>query len=478
MTNFILNLRKIKGGNMDKKSIIIIFFIFTRLLFAQETIITPSQVYTDFENNSVRASDNYNKLQGGNIIIKGTILFISTELFQNNKYAILLYDNDENKKIKVSFSTTNKDLIMKLNKGEKFSISGFLTNFATLNCFEFGIRPENINGTSLEKTNKYEKSDFGYTDYEFSYAEYKMGSVSFEDTHNNKVIKITGKIERMGNGITNNLGVIVFTGYTGSEFKKNEKGLPIVTTFKKIECNFPYEFTSKDMKSAGTKITIVGKYKTKSTFLENVWGGSFALELHDCTFSNEEVTENSNLENDENNVKQEETIERNKLTFIDSRDNEVYEYIEIGNKQWMIENFRYYCNGSYCFNSNSNNCKDYGRLYTYIAAKDNAPAGWRLPTKEEWQELIEKFGGAKIAGKYLLYNGSSGFNAQLGGDMKVDGSFERLNQYGFYWSSNISKTLIGENHAYYIFFSSKSNEVGNNHTKQSSGLSVRYIKDK
>jgi hypothetical protein len=67
--------------------------------------------------------------------------------------------------------------------------------------------------------------------------------------------------------------------------------------------------------------------------------------------------------------------------------------------------------------------------------------GWRLPTREEWIEMVELFGGIPESGSFptesykaLVYGGGSGFNAQLGGWME-SGNFERLTREGIYWTS-------------------------------------------
>jgi uncharacterized protein (TIGR02145 family) len=55
-----------------------------------------------------------------------------------------------------------------------------------------------------------------------------------------------------------------------------------------------------------------------------------------------------------------------------------------------------------------------------------------LPTKDDFDELIQCQGGINIAGSKLLNGGSSGFNALLGG--KYNNSFSSLDEIGFYWT--------------------------------------------
>ena len=75
--------------------------------------------------------------------------------------------------------------------------------------------------------------------------------------------------------------------------------------------------------------------------------------------------------------------------FEDSRDGELYKTVTIDGTEWLAENFRFRCKGSLILADDKNNLKTKGRLYTYEAAMEYAPAGWRLPTTSEWESLIQ-----------------------------------------------------------------------------------------
>jgi len=60
----------------------------------------------------------------------------------------------------------------------------------------------------------------------------------------------------------------------------------------------------------------------------------------------------------------------------------------------MAENLDYSMPGSYV-NKNGD------RFYTWEAAKKACPAGWHLPSKKEWDILVNRFGGFKA----LFYAG-------------------------------------------------------------------------
>lgn len=88
-------------------------------------------------------------------------------------------------------------------------------------------------------------------------------------------------------------------------------------------------------------------------------------------------------------------------SFMDLRDGRVYKTTTIGSQTWMAENLNYETEGSFCYENKPANCKKYGRLYTRDAALKACPAGWHLPSMDEFKVLVETVGGEKIAGEKL-----------------------------------------------------------------------------
>jgi hypothetical protein len=118
-----------------------------------------------------------------------------------------------------------------------------------------------------------------------------------------------------------------------------------------------------------------------------------------------------------------------------------YPTVRINGKTWMAQNLDYEVAGSWCYDNDPSNCRKYGRLYTWEAAKRACAAvGWRLPTDAEWRAMAKMYGGAdddasdggKAAYRVLIQGGSSGFSAQLGGDRDSNGDFYRLGSWGRY----------------------------------------------
>jgi uncharacterized protein (TIGR02145 family) len=102
-------------------------------------------------------------------------------------------------------------------------------------------------------------------------------------------------------------------------------------------------------------------------------------------------------------------------SFTDPRDNKTYKTVKIGSQTWMAENLDFHGEDGFlglCYGDKPKekirqpeNCKKYGRLYNWNEAMKACPAGWHLPTKEEWQKLSDFAGGDSIAGKKLKAKG-------------------------------------------------------------------------
>ncbi|WP_173474561.1 FISUMP domain-containing protein [Fibrobacter succinogenes] len=88
-------------------------------------------------------------------------------------------------------------------------------------------------------------------------------------------------------------------------------------------------------------------------------------------------------------------------SFKDSRDGQTYKTVKINEQWWMAENLNYESENSFCFYDNPSKCEEYGRHYTWAAAKTACPSGWHLPDTTEWNTLINLMGGKDEAGKIL-----------------------------------------------------------------------------
>ena len=136
-----------------------------------------------------------------------------------------------------------------------------------------------------------------------------------------------------------------------------------------------------------------------------------------------------------------------KGTMKDPRDGKNYKTVKIGNQTWMAENMNFATPMSSCYWGFPDNCKKSGRLYGWQAALFNAcPDGWHLPTKEEFEKLIEAVGGRTSAKKMLKSksgwkNGDNGTDAfgfsVLPAGVGYLGFYDQGGKGGFFWSSTL-----------------------------------------
>jgi len=175
---------------------------------------------------------------------------------------------------------------------------------------------------------------------------------------------------------------------------------------------------------------------------------------------------------------EEQRIEKLFDYFTDPRDGQKYRTVKIGGKTWMAQNLNYQpqTGNSWCYDDNNSNSDTYGRLYDWNTAKSISPAGWHLPTRQEWNDLAKAAGG-DVAGATLksgiYWNGTNdyGFSALPGGYLCTDGCFKSIGIIGSWWTA----TEHGDN-AYYrdMGNNDKVNELDDS---KELGLSVRCVKN-
>jgi uncharacterized protein (TIGR02145 family) len=200
--------------------------------------------------------------------------------------------------------------------------------------------------------------------------------------------------------------------------------------------------------------------------------------------------------------------EMNFITPVTDIDGNLYKTVKIGSQIWMAENLRvlHYRSGGeiknypdntawsnlddtwtggYCdYNNTVNNL--YGKLYNSFAvlnAGKLCPAGWRIPTADDWLTLINYLGGYYEAGGKLKEAGTShwkspntgtnesGFTALPGGYRWYDGIFHSFTEMAMFWGEGSGGGVL------HFALSNTGNSIMSEGANSTEGNSVRCIKE-
>jgi uncharacterized protein (TIGR02145 family) len=188
---------------------------------------------------------------------------------------------------------------------------------------------------------------------------------------------------------------------------------------------------------------------------------------------------------------QEDGMNRDTGSFLDTRDKKMYRSVKIGTQVWMADNLNYAVStGSSCYNLDTAFCKTYGRLYEWSAALKACPPGWHLPTGAEWNILSEYLGdqaGEKLKepgtlhweGPDAVVRGDSRFDALPAGSKNVDPSDRPnhmgLNQRAYFWTASTG-TPAGKGSARYLDY--LDDVIHPYEEWKIFGFSVRCLRDK
>ena len=175
-------------------------------------------------------------------------------------------------------------------------------------------------------------------------------------------------------------------------------------------------------------------------------------------------------------------VSSNTGEMVDKRNGKKYKTVTMGKLTWMAENLNYWTSQSTCYNDAEAMCKKYGRLYEWDAAKTACPKGWHLPSKQEFESLLNSVGGQPIAGKALRSktgwnSGKNGtdyfsFSAFPAGYKDEKGRFNNEGISTTFWTATDKRGKASS-----IHLDSKNVEAQINNNGKRFGYSVRCVKD-
>jgi uncharacterized protein (TIGR02145 family) len=191
-------------------------------------------------------------------------------------------------------------------------------------------------------------------------------------------------------------------------------------------------------------------------------------------------------------------------------DGNTYKTVTIGTQTWMAENLRVarYKDGTaiplvtdatswanlttpgFCWYNNDEATykATYGALYNWytVSTGNLCPAGWHVPTNDEWITLATYSGGSSPDGGKIKETGTAhwsspntgatnetGFSALPGGFRYLNGVFDTFGQVGYWWTA----TENNASWAYYRRLHHDSIFFGTPYYVKVDGFSVRCLKD-
>lgn len=197
-----------------------------------------------------------------------------------------------------------------------------------------------------------------------------------------------------------------------------------------------------------------------------------------------------------------------------------YAWVRYGGLDWMTSNWReglppyyseeydddyYYIRINEDESTIENAYELMGNMYTFKDAVELAPAGWRLPTDEDWKKLEAALGmpagevndrgwRGSVEGELLQQDGTgSALNFTLGGAVYVHGrpanlTLRKLRMYGYYWTSTTDEynETTGIRSVYFRKIAYNSGQIERNVTRAvdlnyestyPKHMNVRYVRD-
>lgn len=145
--------------------------------------------------------------------------------------------------------------------------------------------------------------------------------------------------------------------------------------------------------------------------------------------------------------------------FVDPRDQQTYPVIRIGSESYFAKNLNYNLKGSSCYDDNPENCKKYGRLYTWEQAQGICPMGWEIFSEDDIKDIEKDKQALSI------------FNIVPAGFKNAKGKYELLDKRLDMWLT----AEVDKKNAKYWYYSASANSTGINQYSKKGAMSVRCV---
>lgn len=145
--------------------------------------------------------------------------------------------------------------------------------------------------------------------------------------------------------------------------------------------------------------------------------------------------------------------------FVDSRDNQKYRLVKIGNKFFFLNNLNYASKKSFCYDNNPTNCTNSGRLYVWEEAREVCPVGFELMDKESLEKVLKNTFASSL------------FKQELAGFRNSKGDYELKDKRLDLWLSD----SIDGNKLRYWFYSASNSKADFSTYSRSGAMSVRCV---
>ena len=185
--------------------------------------------------------------------------------------------------------------------------------------------------------------------------------------------------------------------------------------------------------------------------------------------------------------------------YVDSRDGHIYRTVRIGGVEWFSENLAYVPHvgpsgeqgGIWVYGYEGNDPAEarkradsgtYGALYDWDTAMRSCPAGWNVPSDEEWKSAETALGMTSVEANSLGWRGSDqGTRMKEGGDSGLDvllagwrsgsGTLGFRGEHANFWTA----TPVDQR-AYERLLNVRRPTVGRDLGNKSCGFSVRCVR--